>query len=132
MKPANSYETFSEIKERLDWIVNQVSNDDLPLDQALSYYEEAVKLGTRVSTLIEMLRAKKKSCKVQITLRLLNLLQLLNLPQLLKQPNLPKPPQYPKLPKQRRLPKPWNLRKLQKPLLRSNKAYGARQTFRCH
>lgn len=53
MKPANSYETFSEIKERLDWIVNQVSNDDLPLDQALSYYEEAVKLGTRVSTLIE-------------------------------------------------------------------------------
>lgn len=53
MKSANSYETFSEIKERLDWIVNQVSNDDLPLDQALSYYEEAVKLGTRVSTLIE-------------------------------------------------------------------------------
>lgn len=53
MKPAESYETFPEIKERLDWIVNQVSRDDIPLEEALSLYEEAVKLGARVSTLIE-------------------------------------------------------------------------------
>ena len=45
MKPAESYETFPEIKEQLDWIVDQVSRDDIPL--------EAVKLGARVSTLIE-------------------------------------------------------------------------------
>lgn len=53
MKPAESYETFPEIKERLDWIVDQVSRDDIPLEEALSLYEEAVKLGARVSTLIE-------------------------------------------------------------------------------
>ena len=53
MKPAESYETLPEIKERLDWIVNQVSRDDIPLEEALSLYEEAVKLGARVSTLIE-------------------------------------------------------------------------------
>ena len=53
MKPAESYETFPEIKERLDWIVDQVSRDDIPLEEALSLYEEAVKLGARVSALIE-------------------------------------------------------------------------------
>lgn len=53
MKSAESYETYAEIKERLDYIVEQVSCDDIPLDQALSLYEEAVKLGVRVSALIE-------------------------------------------------------------------------------
>ena len=33
--------------------MDQVSVDDLPLEQALALYEEAVKLGTRVSALIE-------------------------------------------------------------------------------
>ncbi len=53
MKPAESYDNFSAIKERLDLIVDQVSADDMPLEQALSLYEEAVKLGVRVSALIE-------------------------------------------------------------------------------
>ena len=53
MKPAESYDNFPDIKERLDQIVDQVSVDDLPLEQALALYEEAVKLGTRVSALIE-------------------------------------------------------------------------------
>lgn len=60
MRSAESYEDFSEIKERLDWIVSQVSNTDMPLEQALSYYEEAVMLGMRVSTLIEDAQGEDK------------------------------------------------------------------------
>lgn len=60
MKPAESYDSFPEIKERLDQIVAQVSNDDLPLDQALSLYEEAVKLGARVSVLIESAQGEEQ------------------------------------------------------------------------
>ncbi len=36
---------FDEIKQRLEEIVDQVSRDDIALDDALTLYEEAVKLG---------------------------------------------------------------------------------------
>lgn len=48
-----SYESFESVKGRLAEIVDAVSNDDLPLDQALSLYEEAVGLGLRASDLLE-------------------------------------------------------------------------------
>lgn len=46
-------ESYLEVKERLDQIVDAVSVDDLPLDDTLALYEEAVKLGLRASDLIE-------------------------------------------------------------------------------
>lgn len=36
---------FEDIKNRLDQIVDRVSEEDIDLDEALSLYEEAVKLG---------------------------------------------------------------------------------------
>lgn len=48
-----SYESFESVKGRLDQIVDAVSDDALPLDQALSLYEEAVGLGLRASDLLE-------------------------------------------------------------------------------
>ncbi len=50
---ADEYESFSEIKGRLDEIVKAVDDDALPLDDALTLYEEAVALGLRVSDLLE-------------------------------------------------------------------------------
>ena len=51
--PGSSYDTFEGVKARLDEIVAAVSDDDLPLDEALALYEEAVGLGLRASDLIE-------------------------------------------------------------------------------
>lgn len=51
--PSTSMDSYREVKERLDQIVDAVSADDLPLDDALALYEEAVKLGLRASDLIE-------------------------------------------------------------------------------
>ena len=48
-----SYGSFEELKGRLDEIVEAVNDKDLPLDQALSLYEEAVGLGLRASDLLE-------------------------------------------------------------------------------
>ena len=48
-----SYETFEAVKERLDEIVDAVGSSDLPLDDALALYEEAVGLGLRASNLLE-------------------------------------------------------------------------------
>ena len=48
-QPAN----MESIKERLDQIVTLVSDDELPLEEALNYYEEAVKLGMAASDLVE-------------------------------------------------------------------------------
>lgn len=50
---AESYATFEEVKARLDEIVDAVSDDGLPLDDALALYEEAVGLGLRASDLLE-------------------------------------------------------------------------------
>ena len=53
MTKPKEYQSFGEIKERLDQIVEAVSDDTMPLDDALSLYEEAVKLGLRAKSLIE-------------------------------------------------------------------------------
>ena len=50
---ANAYETFAAVKTRLDEIVQAVSDENLPLDDALDLYEEAVSLGMRASELLE-------------------------------------------------------------------------------
>lgn len=47
------YATYADVKRRLDEIVEAVSDDDLPMDEALSLYEEASKLGLVASDLIE-------------------------------------------------------------------------------
>ena len=44
---------YSSLKERLDQIVDAVSDEGISLDDALSLYEEAVKLGSAASALIE-------------------------------------------------------------------------------
>lgn len=48
-----SYESFEAVKARLDEIVDAVGSDDVPLDDALVLYEEAVALGLRASDLLE-------------------------------------------------------------------------------
>lgn len=48
-----SYDSFEAVKGRLDDIVDAVSDENLPLDDALSLYEEAVALGLRASDLLE-------------------------------------------------------------------------------
>lgn len=45
--------SMESIKERLDELVTVVSDDDLPLEEALSYYEEAVELVMTASDLVE-------------------------------------------------------------------------------
>ena len=50
---AKEYESFEALKARLDEIVAAVSDDALPLDDALDLYEEAVALGMRASDLLE-------------------------------------------------------------------------------
>lgn len=49
----DEYRTFEAVKERLDEIVAAVSDESLPLDDALDLYEEAVSLGLRASDLLE-------------------------------------------------------------------------------
>ena len=44
---------YAEAKQRLDEILEAVSDEGLPLDDALALYEEAVGLGMKVSGLIE-------------------------------------------------------------------------------
>ena len=41
------------VKSRLDEIVEAVSDDSISLDDALSFYEEAVKLGMKASEIME-------------------------------------------------------------------------------
>lgn len=48
-----SYDSFESVKTRLDEIVEAVGSDDMPLDDALALYEEAVTLGLRASDLLE-------------------------------------------------------------------------------
>ena len=44
---------FEAIKARLEEIVEAVSDESIPLDDALDLYEEAVELGMRVSDVLE-------------------------------------------------------------------------------
>ena len=53
MSEDGEYTSYSKVKARLDEIVEAVSDDELPIDEALSLYEEAVKLGLAASDLIE-------------------------------------------------------------------------------
>ena len=48
-----SYASFDQVKARLDEIVDAVCSSEMPLDEALSLYEEAVGLGLRASELLE-------------------------------------------------------------------------------
>ena len=45
--------TFAQARERLESIVSQVKDKDLPLEQSLDLFEEAVRLGNRCSELSE-------------------------------------------------------------------------------
>ena len=47
-------ETFEDIKGRLDEITQAVKDPDIPLDDALELYEEAVKLAARLSEAISV------------------------------------------------------------------------------
>ena len=44
---------FEAVQARLDEIVQAVSDEGIPLDEALDLYEEAVSLGMRASDLLE-------------------------------------------------------------------------------
>ena len=46
-------EGYVQVKQRLDEILEAVSDEGKPLDEVLALYEEAVKLGSQVSGLIE-------------------------------------------------------------------------------
>lgn len=50
-------EAFTQIRDRLDEIATQVRGDDMPLDDALDLYDEAVKLGMKATELLETLDA---------------------------------------------------------------------------
>lgn len=50
---AQAPQTFEDIKARLDEIVEAVSDEELPLDQALGLYEEAVGIGLAASRIME-------------------------------------------------------------------------------
>ncbi len=45
--------SFEDLKTRLDEIVTLVSDDSLPLDEALDLYEEAVGIGLSASRIME-------------------------------------------------------------------------------
>ncbi len=44
---------FQQVKARLDEIIEQVEDESMPLDEALTLYEEAVALGLKVGALLE-------------------------------------------------------------------------------
>mgnify|MGYP004445676679 CR=1 FL=1 len=44
---------MDQLKARLEAIVEAVGDESLPLDEALSLYEEAVSLGMRASEMVE-------------------------------------------------------------------------------
>lgn len=54
-------QTFEDIKARLDEIVAAVSDEELPLDEALSLYEEAVGIGLTASRIVEEEIAAKEA-----------------------------------------------------------------------
>lgn len=51
--PNSDGATFGQVNDRLKEIVEQVSNEDMPLDDALDLFEEAVGLGMQASSLLE-------------------------------------------------------------------------------
>lgn len=51
--PATDAHDLKAVKSRLDEIVNAVSDESISLDDALAFYEEAVKLGMKASEIME-------------------------------------------------------------------------------
>lgn len=51
---ATTYDSYSQVKGRLDEIAARVADETLPLDDALNLYDEAVTLALRASELIEI------------------------------------------------------------------------------
>lgn len=51
--PNSEEDTFEQVNDRLKEIVSQVEDEDMPLDDALDLFEEAVKLGMQASSLLE-------------------------------------------------------------------------------
>lgn len=49
----NNTDSFERVKDRLDEIVEAVSDENISLDDALKLYEEAVQLGLAASSLLE-------------------------------------------------------------------------------
>lgn len=45
---------FETVRKRLEEIAREVDDDDMSLDDALDLYEEAVKLGLKASSLLEV------------------------------------------------------------------------------
>lgn len=45
--------TYGQINDRLKEIIDQVSDESMPLDNALDLLEEAVRLGVQASSLLE-------------------------------------------------------------------------------
>lgn len=50
---ANDYESFGELRARLDQIVVEVRDKDLSLEKSLDLYEEAIKIGNRCAELVD-------------------------------------------------------------------------------
>jgi len=53
-EPTEQQSEFAAVKERLEEIARAVDDENLPLDDALDLYEEAVKLGLKASSLLEV------------------------------------------------------------------------------
>ena len=51
--PDNAYETFGDVRARLDEIVAEVRGKDVSLEKSLDLYEEAIKLGNRCAELVD-------------------------------------------------------------------------------
>lgn len=70
---SNSEEqTFEQVNDRLKEIVAQVEDESMPLDDALDLFEEAVKLGTRASTLLKKISLRAMQLKMRLTKLLRN------------------------------------------------------------
>lgn len=61
--------SFEDIKTRLDEIVSLVTDDSLPLDEALDLYEEAVGIGLQASRIMEEGIAEKEAEQAAQALR---------------------------------------------------------------
>lgn len=50
---SNDSQSYESIKKRLDDIVEAVGDENIPMDDALKLYEEAVRLGLQASRIME-------------------------------------------------------------------------------
>ena len=54
MDTASTQQDFGVVKQRLEYIADAVGNEDMPLEEALDLFEEAVALGMKVGDLLEV------------------------------------------------------------------------------